>query len=100
METIQVIVLPGGQQVREINKVPKPVVGFYDFYDPYDVESFERAKAKWYEAEDKCRRFDVSIVDEKPYPHMALGAKCWFLIPEKEHTAVILNNKKTVKIIK
>lgn len=96
---IKVKVLPGGKQVKELHNVKKPIAGFYDFHDPYDEEAFERAKYAWQEAEKKCKTFDVEIVGDKPYPHMAAGIPFYHLLPEAEHTAIIINSK-TVKIIK
>jgi hypothetical protein len=98
MKTIRVEVLPGGKQVREINLVRKPVVGFYDFHDEYDVQAFEKAKAIWLEAENKLRTFDVIQVGDKPYPFIAGGIEFWHLTESKQYDIVIISENKA-KII-
>jgi len=101
-ETIRVKILEDGITAKEVNKIPKPISGYYDNKDEADNAAWHAAKGEWQQAEAALRTFEIEATPIFNEDDAVAEYPKW--IPGSVWNAVIISYgsgtiKPTVKIL-
>lgn len=93
---MKVTMNPDGRTVKELNKIPKPVAGYYDNLDEADNAAWHAARGEWLAAEQSRKVYEIDGIDNEQWYTEALIKG--LLKYDAIHEAELLPNGK-IKLI-